>query len=303
MAENSYLCPLFILHDDNLSESPAAFNVIFALINGIFLFIVLMSNLLVVFVICRRPGLRTSCHVLVASQATSSVIVAILAQPSLIAFQVEELLGNGNGYCKAQLINIAASVICILANSWSVLGMAVNQYLALHFSTWYSTAITSKIVTVFVISAWFVITSTCALCFAFGITGLLLLIAMLVAVLFMLLTLVFSINNFIKIQKCLMQIQQQLEIPTDVPAVNTPNISRHQKTALTVFRILATFFITYISLFSTFLIAYIVGWSESTKIAFIITQTVAYSSSCLYSAIYFRWNEEIRHAVLHVLGY
>lgn len=303
MEENHYFCPLYNLHDDNVSESPAALNVIVALINGIFLFLVLISNLLVVFVICNRPGLRTCSYVFLASQAGSSIAVSLLGQTSLIAFQIEEILDNGDGFRKAQLINIAASVICILANSWSVLGMAANQYLALHFSTWYTTSITSRNVTILVILAWFVVTLTCALCFAFGITGFLLLIAMLVALLFMFLTLVLSIKNFLKIKHCLMQIQQQLEIPTDVPAVNTPNISRHQKTATTVLSILATCFITHIPLFSTFVTAYIAGWSESTKTAFIITLTIVYSSSCLYSAIYFRWNEEIRHAVLHVLGY
>ena len=304
MVENPRLCPLYNLHDDSFSESSAAFNIIVALINGVFLFIVLISNLLVVFVVCTRPGLRNTFYVFLASQASASVAVSLFAQPSLIAFQIEQILDNGNGFCKAQLINIVASAICILANSWSVLGMAMNQYLALHFSAWYTTAITSRNVTILVIMAWFVITLTCALCLAFGITGLLLLVAMLVAVSFTLLALAFSIKNKIKIQHCLMQVQQQLETPTGMQEVNnTPNVSRHQKTSATVFRTLATCLLTHIPLCSVFVTAYIVGWSESRKIAFIVTLTLAYSSSCIYSAIYFRWNEEIRIAVLHILGY
>lgn len=304
MVENPHLCPLFNLHDDSSSESSNAFNVIVALINGIFLFIVLISNLLVVFVVCTRPELRSTFHVILASQASASVAVSLFAQPSLIAFQIEEILDDGHNFCKAQLINITASAICILANSWSVLGMAVNQYLALHFSAWYTTAITSRTVAILVILAWFIITLTCALCLAFGITGLLLLVAMLVAVFFTLLALAFGVKNYIKIQHCLMQVQQQLETPTNMQEVNnTPNVSRHQKTSKTVLRTLATCFFTYTPLFTAFVTAYIVGWSESRKNAFIVTLTLAYGSSCIYSAIYFRWNEEIRLAVLHILGF
>lgn len=300
MVENLYLCPLYNLHD--VSESPAALNVFIALINGACLLLALVSNLLVVFVICNRPALRTSCHVLLASQASSNIVVSLLAQPSLIALQIEEVLGNTDGYCTAQLINIAASAICILATFWSVLGIAVNQFLALQFPTWYITAVSSKKVTILVLLAWFVTILVCALCFALGFTGRFLFVAILVAAFLMLLILVFSIKNYLKIRGYLMQVQQQLEVPTSVPTVVTPNVSPHQKNATRVFRILATCFITHTPLFTTFVSAYVLGWSEATKNGFIITLTLAYSSSCLFSVICFRRNEEIRQEVLHVLS-
>ena len=299
MIENRYLCPLYKSHD--ATESPAALNVFIALINGVFSLLALISNLLVIFIICKRPALRTSWHVLLASQASSNVAVSLLAQPSLIALQIEEMLGNTDGYCKAQLINTAASAICILTTFWSVLGMAVNQFLSLQFQTWYIPAITSRRVTILVLLAWLVTMLAFVLCFALGFTGRFLFVGILAAAFFMLLTLAFSIKNYHKIRGYLMQVQQQLEAPTSVPPVLTPNVSRHQKNARTVFSILATCFVTHVPLFTTFIIAYLFDWSEARKNGFTITLTVAYSCSCLSSVIYLRRNEVIRQEVLHVL--
>jgi len=300
MVENQSFCPLYKSYD--AGESPAALNVFIALINGVFSILALISNLLVIFVICKRPALRTSWHVLLASQASSNVAVSLLAQPSLIALQIEDMLGDTDGYCTAQMINIAASVIFILTTFWSVLGMAVNQFLSLQFPTWYNAAITFKRVTILVLLAWLVAMLAFALRFALGFTRRLFFVAILIAAFLMLLTLFFSIKNYHKIRGYLMQVQQQLEAPTSVPPVVTPNVSRHQKTAATVFSILATCFVTHIPLFTTFVIAYLLDWSEARNNAFIITLTVAYSCSCLCSVIYFRQNGEIRQEVLHLLS-
>ena len=300
MVENRYFCPLYKSHDD--SESPAALNVFIALINGVFSLPALISNLLVIFVIYKRPALHNSWHVLSASQASSNAAVALLAQPSLIALQIEEILGNTDGYCTAQLINTAATVICILTTFWSVLGMAMNQFLSLEFPTWYIAEIAFRRVTILVLLAWFVTILAFVLSFVLGFTGRFLFVGILAAAFFMLLTLVLSIKNYHKIRGYLMQVQHQLEAPTSVPPVVTPNVSSHQKNAATVFSILAICFMTHVPLFTTFVIAYLLDWSEARKNAFIITLTVAYSSSCLSSAIYFRRIEEIRQEVLHVLN-
>ena len=112
MIENRYSCPLYKSHD--ASESPAALSVFIALINGVFSILALISNLLIIFVMFKKPVLRTSWHAFLASQASSNIVVSLLAQPSLIALQIEEMLGNTDGYCTAQLINTGASIICIL---------------------------------------------------------------------------------------------------------------------------------------------------------------------------------------------
>ena len=300
MVEDQYLCPLYKSQD--ASESPAALNVFIALISGVFSILALISNLLVIFVICKKPALRTSWHVLLASQASSNVAVSLLAQPSLIALQIEEMLGNTDGYCTAQLINTAASVICILTTFWSVLGMAVSQFLSLQFPTWYIAAITFKRVTILVLLVWLATMLAFALCLALRFTGRLFFVAIIIAAFLMLLTLVFSIKNYHKIRGYLMQVQQQLEAPTSVPPVVTPNVSRHQKNVATVLSILATCFMTHIPLFATFVTAYLLDWSGARRNTFIITLTVAYSCSCLCSVVYFRRNEEIRQEVVHVLS-
>ena len=299
--ENRYSCPLYKSHD--AGESPAALNFFIALINGVFSILALISNLLVIFIIFKKPTLRTSWHALLASQASSNVAVSLLAQPSLIALQIEEMLGNMDGYCTAQLINTGASIICILTTFWFVLGMAINQFLSLQFATWCTAAITFKRVTILVVFTWLVTMLAFTLCFALGFTGRLFFVTIFMAAFLMLPTLVFSIKNYHKIRGYLMQVQQQLEAPTSVPPVVTPNISHHRKNAATVFSILGTCFMTHVPLFITFVIAYLLGWSETRKNVFIITLTVAYSYSCLCSVIYFRRKEEIRQEVLHVLGY
>ena len=101
-----------------------------------------------------------------------------------------------------------------------------------------------------------------------------------------------------------MQVQQQLETPSNMQMyrINTPNVGRHQKVAIMVFFILVSYLITHLPFFSTLVTAHKAGWSMASKIGFTMTLTIVYISSALNSFICFRWNEEIRHAVSHILG-
>ena len=296
------LCPLFS-PGGKTGKTSLSLTVIIILINCIFLMTTSISNLFFVVAIIKRSTLRSSSNIFLASQAGSSVVVFLLAHPSLIALQIEEVLNNDNGYCTAQLFNVATSIMCILTSFSSVLGMAINLFLSLHFPAWYATTVSSKTATTVIILTWFLIAFMTALCVTMGSARLCFFMAILAAAAIMFLILVFNAKSYLKIRKYIMQVQQQLEAPTEVPGIYTPDISRHQKTAALVFCILTTSLLTYIPLFSTLITAYITAWTTVTKSSFIITLTVAYSSCSINAAIYFRRNEEVRFAVLQLIDY
>ena len=297
-------CPLFNkLGGGNVGEIPHSLTIVIIVLNCMLLMTTSISNLLVVFVILKRSTLHlSSTNVFLASQASSSIAVFLLAHPTLMALQIKELLGNGTGYCTAQTLNISVSVICILISFLSVLAMAINQYLAVRSPTWYATKVNSKNTTTVVISIWLFIIFSTALCVTIGTAQLCFFIASIAASVLLLLALAFNVKSFLKIRQYMMQVQQRLEDPTAIQGITTTpvDISRHQKTAALVFCILATCLATHAPLFGTFISAYVAGWSASLKAAFIITLTLAYSSSSWNAAICFRWNDEVRNAVLHI---
>ena len=298
------LCPLFALDKDNFSEVLTALNIFVVLLNGIFLLIILISNTLVVFVICYKPSLHTSSNIFLASQASASIAVSLLAQPSLIVLEIEEIRGNANGYCISQSITISVSIICIFVFSFSVLGIVVDQYLALQYADWHASKVTPRNTAIMVVFAWSVTTLTCSMFAAFGDTKLLVFFVIYLAVIVMFLTLPLNFKNYLRIRQYLMQVQQQLETPSNMQMyrINTPNVGRHQKVAIMVFFILVSYLITHLPFFSTLVTAHKAGWSMALKIGFTMTLTIVYISSALNSFICVRWNEEIRHAVSHILG-
>ena len=298
------LCPLFYPgnHDDD--KTPRSLTVIIIFINCIFLLTTSISNLLVVLAVIKRSSLRSSSNIISASQAGSNIVVFLLAQPTLIAQQIEEVLDNKGGFCMAQLLNLSVTVICMLISFSSVLGMAINQYLNLRFPSWYATIATSKTTATMVVLMWILITFTSTLFVAFGFAQLSFFTTIIAATAIIILTVFLNIKNYFRIRKYVMQVQQQLETPNAaVPGISALNISHHQKTVALVFYILATSLVTHVPLFSTFVSTYISGWSASTKVAYIITLTVAYISCSLHAAIYFRLNKEIRQAVISLLNY
>lgn len=298
------LCPLFSLHGDKVEKTPLSFNVIIILINCIFAMTTSIPNLLIAFVIIKRSTLRSPANIFLASQASINVVVFLLAHPTLIALQTEEIVDSiGKGYCSAQLLNLSSSVICILLSFLSVFGMALNQYLDLRFPSWYSRAVTTKNVIAMCIFIWLFVVSTTTMCAVLGIAQYFFVIAIIAAVSVMFFAIVFNVKSYFKIRKYMMQVQQQLETPnTNVPEINAPDITRHQKTSALVSCIVATCFLTHAPLFITFVSAYATGWSSSTKTSFLISLTVACGSSILNAAIYLRWNEDLRQAVFHILG-
>ena len=144
-----------------------------AFLNSIFLLIILIWNTLVVFVICYKPSLHTSSNILLASQGSASIAVSLLAQPSLIVFELEEIRGNANGYCISQSITLAVSTICIFVFPFSVLGIVVDQYLALPYADWHASKVAPRNTAIMVVFAWSVTTLTCSMFAAFGDTKLL----------------------------------------------------------------------------------------------------------------------------------
>lgn len=297
-------CPFVSLDGDNAGKTSRSLTTAIILINCIFLMTTSTSNVLTVYVIMKKTTLRSSNNIFLASQATSSIVVFLLAHPTLIALLIDEVLDNsGKHHCAVQVLNLSASVSCILLSFLSVLGMAFDQFLALQSPSRHTTSLTTRNITVMAISVWLFITFTSIVSAVFGIALIFFLIGIMAATVVMSLAIGFNIKSYLRIRKYVMQVQQQLETPNATfPGFQPPDIARHKKNAALVACIMATCLVTHIPLFSTFIFAFITGWTASTKTAYMILLTIAYSSCSLNAASYFRWNKEVRREVLNIFN-
>ena len=297
-------CPFVNLAGDNAGKTSRSLTTAIILINCILLLTTSTSNVLTVYVIIKKTTLRSLNNIFLASQATSSIVVFLLAHPTLIALQIDKVLDNsGRHYCTVQMLHLSASVSCILLSFLSVLGMAINQFLALRSPLLHSTTLTTRRITIVVISIWVFVAFASTLSAIFGIALISSLIGIMVATLAMFFAIFFHIKSYLRIRKFIMQIQQQLQTPNATsPGFQAPDIPRHKQNSALVACLLATCLVTHIPLFSTFIFAYLTGWTASIETACMITLTIAYSSCSLNAVSYFRWSKEVRREVLHIFN-
>uniref|UniRef100_H2YAF2 G-protein coupled receptors family 1 profile domain-containing protein n=1 Tax=Ciona savignyi TaxID=51511 RepID=H2YAF2_CIOSA len=113
--------------------------------------IALLSNLFVLIAIVKFKNLQTSTYWLLASLSVADISVAIVGIPSAIVLRIGE-----SKYAIAYPCLIIVSVVIFLTqvSIWSLLLIAVDRFVAIHYHLRYRAIVTSFRVKVGIVGAW-----------------------------------------------------------------------------------------------------------------------------------------------------
>ena len=303
MEDIMQVCSLFGFQNESSSKQFYSIDITTSVLNGCFLLVAVTLNSAVIYAVWQTSTLRSSFYVAIASLSSTNCAIALLAQPSFIAVQMQELLGNVDRYCIAQIINISISMVCFDLSFMFLFGMMLGQYLSLRRSPGNPVTMTMTIKTLLkmVIFLWISVSSIAALCAYVKVIDDFLFFSAIASLVWILLLFSLNLKICLVIRRYLKQVQHQLEVPSVVVESTTPHISHHKRIATAVFYIFITSFMTQVPLICTVIISQLLGWSPSKKAAFLVSMTFAYFGSSIHPFIYVWRLKEIRQTVFSII--
>ena len=123
-------------------------------INSISVLPTVLSNALVIFAVATRRQLRNESTILLACLAGADLLTGLLGQPILIATEVQRILKKGT-FCSAlERVSALSLIWHILATLTHLVLITTDRYIAIKKPLRYREIVTTRRVTVAVISAW-----------------------------------------------------------------------------------------------------------------------------------------------------
>ena len=123
-------------------------------INSISVLPTVLSNALVIFAVATRRQLRNESTILLACLAGADLLTGLLGQPIRIATEVQRILKKGT-FCSAlERVSALSLIWHILATLTHLLLITTDRYIAIKKPLRYREIVTTRRVTVAVISAW-----------------------------------------------------------------------------------------------------------------------------------------------------
>uniref|UniRef100_H2YAF3 G-protein coupled receptors family 1 profile domain-containing protein n=1 Tax=Ciona savignyi TaxID=51511 RepID=H2YAF3_CIOSA len=113
--------------------------------------IALLSNLFVLIAIVKFKNLQTSTYWLLASLSVADISVAIVGIPSAIVLRIGDYFWSKLFAC---LIIVSVVIFLTQVSIWSLLLIAVDRFVAIHYHLRYRAIVTSFRVKVGIVGAW-----------------------------------------------------------------------------------------------------------------------------------------------------
>ena len=115
----------------------------------------IVMNVLVIVAVKATPRLRNKYIILLACLAATDVLVGVAVQPSFIALQIEVLKGVSlTKYCSFFQMTFFVSFIPVLTSLFHLSLLSMERLVAMKYTLHYSTIVTTRTVTVAVVSSW-----------------------------------------------------------------------------------------------------------------------------------------------------
>ncbi|XP_022780991.1 histamine H2 receptor-like [Stylophora pistillata] len=258
--------------------------------NAVFSLITSTGNCIILRVIWKTQELHLPPFMLLLCLSASDLLVGLICQPFYVAYQIAELSDNFRYYC---ILRMAQNI-----SGWTTAGVSVlilscisvDRLLALTLHLRYRTSVTICRVLLVACFLW----TGC-------ITGVLLkvwirnwiIIPLVVLLISFLVTAASTFQIFRIVRKHQRQIKQQQRSVQ----MNTVNVLKCRKSAVTVLYVYGLFLFFYVPFFSTMFAEALVGYSLKVKIAYDYTTTAVFINSSLNPFLYCWRIKEIRHAV------
>ncbi len=293
---NTHLTCSFLKINFHQTEETKMANILACILNSVFSLITLLGNFVIIHVIRKTRELHSPSLILLLCLAASDLLVGLICQPSFVAYKIAELGNNFSVYCSLRIIHTifgwTTSGVSLLTLSL----VSVDQLLALTLHLRYNTIVTVSRVFQIIVLFW-ILTFTGVLLRFFNMGSRWLFVPLVTLLLTFLLTALSTLKIFQIVRRHRRQISQQQQRGQ----LNTVNVLKCRKSAITVLYVYGLFLIFYFPFCVTLFLETILGYTFTLKIAYNYVTTVVYINSFLNPLVYCWRIGEIRRAVKNTL--
>ncbi len=261
-----------------------------------FSLITLTGNSVILHVIRKTRELHSPSFVLLFCLAASDLLVGLICQPSFVAYKIAELENNFGVYFTLRMIQSISSFTTSGVSLLTLSLVSVDRLLALTLHLRYTTIVT--------VSRAFQIT---AFLWIGTLTGVLLRLSMsnyrwlFVPLVTFLLTFHVTAISTMKIFQIVRRHRRQIRQQQQSVQLNTVNVLKCRKSAVTVIYVYGLFLIFYFPFCATIFVQSLTGYTLTLKIAYDYVVTVIFINSFLNPLVYCWRIGEIRRAVKNLL--
>ncbi len=288
-------CSFLDINLDQTKETQTA-NILVCILNSVFSLVTLIGNSVILHVIRKTRELHSPSFILLFCLAASDLLVGLICQPSFVAYKIAELGNNFGVYCTLRMVQ----TIC----GWATAGVSlltlslvsVDQLLALTLHLRYTMIVTVS--RVFQITTFLWIGNFTGVLLRFCVMGSRWLFVPLVT---LLLTFIVTALSTLKIFQIVRRHRRQISQQQQSVQLNTVNVLKRRKSAVTVLYVYGLFLIFYVPFLVTMFVETLTGYTLKVKIAYDYVTTVVFINSFLNPLVYCWRIGEIRRAVKNTL--
>ncbi|XP_078365066.1 trace amine-associated receptor 7e-like [Oculina patagonica] len=282
--------------DINLDQTGATqtANVVTCVVNSIFSIVTCMGNFLILHVIQKTRELHSPAFILLFCLAASDLLVGLICQPFFVAYKIAELGNDFSVYCALRMIQTISGWITSGVSMLTLSVVFIDRLLALTLHLRYTTIVTVPRVFQITVCLWI-----------FAITAVMLRFCLrnwiIIPVVILLLTFLITALSNLKIFQIVRRHRRQISQQQQSVQINTVNVLKCRKSAVTVLYVFGLFLIFYLPFCVTMLVNSFIGYTLEVKIAYDYVGTVAFINSFLNPLVYCWRIGEIRRAVKNTL--
>ncbi|XP_078364298.1 histamine H2 receptor-like [Oculina patagonica] len=297
MNKTHLTCSFLKINLDQTGGTQTA-NILVCILNSVFSLITLTGNSVILHVIRKTRELHSPSFVLLFCLAASDLLVGLICQPFFVAYKIAELGNNFGVYCTLRMLHTILGWTMAGVSLLTLSLVSVDQLLALTLHLRYTTIVTVS--RVFQITAFLWIGTLTGVLLRFSITGSNF-SWLFVPLVTLLLTILVMALSTMKIFQIVRRHRRQIRQQQQSVQLNTVNVLKCRKSAVTVLYVYGLFLIFYFPFCVTVFVETLTGYTLSLKIAYDYVTTVVYVNSFLNPLVYCWRIGEIRRAVKNVL--
>ncbi|XP_078365244.1 melanocyte-stimulating hormone receptor-like [Oculina patagonica] len=269
-------------------------NILTCVLNSAFCLITCMGNSMILHVIRKTQELHSPSFAFLFCLAASDLFVGLICQPFFVAYKVAELGNDFNVYCTLRMIQSLSSWTTSGVSLLILSGVSIDRLLALTLHLRYNMVVTIPRVIQTAVCLWiFAITVVIS---RFWMKKWIVIPAGILALTFFVTT-----ASTLKIFQIVRRHRRQISQQQQCVQINTVNVLRCRKSAVTVLYVYGLFLIFYLPFLVTMFVDSFVGYTRTVKIAYDYTSTVVFINSSLNPLVYCWRIKAIRRAVKNTL--
>ena len=283
----------------NLDKTSDVFiaNILTCILNLMFSLITCVGNSVILHAIRKSHDLHSPSCILLGCLAATDLLVGVICQPFLVAFNIAELVGYFSVYCTLRMVQSISSWITAGVSSLILAAVSVDRLLALTLHLRYHMIVTVPRVFLTVFMTWVAFITGVML--RFWISN-----WMVFPMVSLPLTFIVTALSTSKIFQIVRRHQRQIN-DQNVAGLslqtNTVNVLKCRKSAVTVLYVYGLFLLTYLPVCVTMIMETFIGYTTDVKIAYYYATTAVFINSLLNPLVYCWRIKEIRRAVKDAL--